>query len=103
VDDTEHEDDPRRDEDAFHDASSDEGDGKDFVLSPHDRIEHDGGSDIRDDEQELEEGSQVDPVVLAATGDVSAGSSRTVWKRARAAMEVTNVSKKSAPKMRAIL
>lgn len=37
---------------------------------PRDRVEDDGGPDVRDDEKQLEEGSQVNLVVLAAPGDV---------------------------------
>src|SRR4029078_3419878 len=46
-------------------------DGEGLVLTPRDRVEDDGCSDVRDDEQEFEEGSQVDLVVLPATGDVA--------------------------------
>jgi hypothetical protein len=34
------------------------------------RVEHDGRSDVREHEKELQEGPQVDLVVLAPTGDV---------------------------------
>ena len=71
ADDAEHEDDPARDEDALDDSSSDVADREELVLSPHDRVEHDGRSDVGDDQQELQERAQVDLVVLAVTGDVS--------------------------------
>jgi hypothetical protein len=71
ADDAEHEDDPRRQEDAFDDSSCNIADGEDLVLPPRDRIEHDGRTDVRDDEEELQERAQVDLVVLPATGDVT--------------------------------
>ena len=37
---------------------------------PRDRVEDDGRSDVRDNQQELQERPQVDLVVLAAAGDV---------------------------------
>ncbi len=46
------------------------GGGQGLVLPPRDRVEHDGRSDVREDEKELQEDSQLDLVVLAATGDV---------------------------------
>src|SRR5215203_4208865 len=70
ADDPEHKDDPARNEDALNDSSSDVADREEFVLSPHDRIENNSRSDIGDDEQQLQEGTQVDLAVLPATGDV---------------------------------
>jgi hypothetical protein len=67
----EHEDDPGREEDALDDSSGDISDREEFVLSPHDRVEHDGRSHVREDEKEVQEGSEVDLVVLSATGDVA--------------------------------
>ena len=65
ADNAEDEDDPDRNEDGLDDSRRDVADRECFVLSSRDRIESDGGSDIRDDEQELQEGSQVDLAVLA--------------------------------------
>lgn len=62
---------PGRDEDALDDSSGDVADGQEFVLSPHDRVEHDGRSDVREDEKEVQEGSEVDLAVLPATRDVA--------------------------------
>jgi hypothetical protein len=62
---------PARNEDALDDSSSDVADGEELVLSPRDRVEHNGRPDVRDDEQELQERAQVDLVVLAATSDVT--------------------------------
>ena len=71
ADDAEDEDDSARDEDGFDDPRRDVTDREQFVLSPHDRVEHNGGSDIRDDQQQLQEGAKVDLAVLPVTGDVS--------------------------------
>ena len=68
--DSEHEDDPHRDEDALDDSSTDVADREGLVLPPRDRVEDDGRSDVRDDEEELQESAQVDLVVLPATSDV---------------------------------
>src|SRR5688572_4860362 len=67
---SEHEDDPRSDEDALDDSSGDVTDGDGLVLPPRDRVEHNSRSNVREDEKELQEGSQIDLVVLAPTGDV---------------------------------
>ena len=71
ADNAEDEDDADRDEDGLDDPSSDVADRECFVLPPGDRVEGDGRSDVRDDEKELQERSQVDLVVLAVTGDVA--------------------------------
>jgi hypothetical protein len=42
-----------------------------FALSPDDREDYDGGADIRDDQQQLQERAEVDSVVLAGTRDVA--------------------------------
>jgi hypothetical protein len=42
-----------------------------FALSPDNREDHDGGADVRDDEQQLREHPERDLVVLPAAGDVS--------------------------------
>ena len=64
----ENEDDPRRNEDALDDPRTRRSRWPGLVLPPRDRIEHYGRSDVREDEKELQEGSQVNLVVLAATG-----------------------------------
>ena len=68
--DPEHEDDAGRDEHALHHASGDIAEREDLVLPPHDRVQDNGRADVRDDQQELEEHSEIDLVVLAAAGDV---------------------------------
>ena len=68
--DPEHEDDAGCDEHALHQTSGDIAEGEDLVLPPQDRVHHDGCPDVRDDEQQLEEHSEIDLAVLAATGDV---------------------------------
>ena len=103
ADDAEHEDDPGRDEDGLDDPRGDVADGEGLVLPPRDRVEDDGGADVREDEQELQERSQVDLVVLPAAAMYPAGSSRTGWKRASAAIEVMNVMMNSTPKIRPCL
>jgi hypothetical protein len=40
-------------------------------LPPHDRNDHDGGADVRDDEQQLQQGREKDPLVVPCTGDVA--------------------------------
>ena len=70
ADDAEDEDDPRRNEDGLDDASTDVADREVLVLPPRNRVEHNRRGDVRKDEEKLEEGSQVDLVVLPATGDV---------------------------------
>ena len=62
---------PARDEDALDDSSCDVADGEDLALPPRDRVEHDGRSDVRDDEEELQQRGQVDLGVRSATGDVA--------------------------------
>ena len=71
--DPEHEDDAGRDEGALDETSGDVAEGKDLVLPPEDRVHDDSGSDVRDDEQQLQERPEIDLVVLAATGDVAGG------------------------------
>src|SRR6478672_5187595 len=71
--DTEHEDDPARDEDGLHDSRSDVADCEGFVLPPRNRVEGNSRSDAGDYEEELQESAQVDLVVPAATGDVPDG------------------------------
>ncbi len=71
TDDSEHEDDSHRDEGGLDDPCADVADRQRLVLTPCDRVEGNGRSDVRDDEQELEEGSQIDLIVLPPTCDVS--------------------------------
>ena len=71
ADEAEHEDDPRRDEDALDDPRRDVADGEDLALPPSDRVEHDRSSDVRDDEKELQEGTQADLAVPPITGEVT--------------------------------
>jgi hypothetical protein len=47
ADDAEHEDDPRRDEDALDDSRRDVADGQGLVLPPRDRVENDRRSDVQ--------------------------------------------------------
>ena len=68
--DPEHEDDPGGEEDALDDPGGDVADGEDLALPPRDRVEDDGRSDVREDEKKLQEGPQVNLVVLPATSDV---------------------------------
>jgi hypothetical protein len=70
ADDSEHEDDPHRNEGAFDDSSSDVADRERLVLTPRDRVEDDGRADVRDDEEELQKSTQINLVVLPATSDV---------------------------------
>ena len=51
-------------------ARGDVAEGEDLVLPPQDRVDHDGCPDVRDDQQELEEHSEIDLAVLAATGNI---------------------------------
>ena len=55
------------------DAGSEEPHGQRLVLAPEGRERHDGGADVRDDEQQLEEGRQVDAGIDAATGEYPEG------------------------------
>ena len=56
--------------DALDQTRGDVADREELVLPPHDRVDHDGCADVRDDQQELEEHAEVDLVVLTAAGDV---------------------------------
>ena len=40
-------------------------------LPPHDRHDHDRGADVRDDEQQLQQSAEQDPLVVPCTGDVA--------------------------------
>ena len=59
------------DEGAFDDTSRDVAKGEDFVHPLDDGIEHDGGADVGDDEDQLQERAQGHAVVGAATDDVA--------------------------------
>jgi hypothetical protein len=59
------------DEDAFDDTSRDIAQSEDFVNPLEDGIEHDGGADVRNDEDQLQERSREHAVVGAATEDVA--------------------------------
>jgi hypothetical protein len=52
-DDPEHRDDADEDERALEKAGGHIAERELFVLSPDDREDHDGGTDVRDDEQQL--------------------------------------------------
>jgi hypothetical protein len=73
--DSEHEDDSGRDKNGLDDSRVDVADREGLVLTPCDRVEGDGRSDVRDDEKELQERSQIDLVVLPLTCMYPAGSS----------------------------
>src|SRR4028118_1238332 len=59
------------DEDAFHDTSRDVAEDEDFVLPLEDRVKHDGGAYVGDDEDQLQERSKGHAVVGAAPEDVA--------------------------------
>ena len=42
-----------------------------LVPAPHDRDDHDRGADVRDDQQQLQERAEEDPVVVPGTRDVA--------------------------------
>jgi len=58
------------DEGRFNDSSHDIAKRERFVLPPEDREQHDGGADVGDDEDHLEERSESDAVVGAGADDV---------------------------------
>src|SRR5215211_4946205 len=59
------------DEDAFNDTSRDIAESEDFVNPLEDGEQHNGGADVRDDEEQLQERSREHAVVGAATDDVA--------------------------------
>ena len=67
---------------------------------PNDWIDHDGGADVRDYEQKFQEPAEQDPVVLPGTEDVRNGVAENRLRNA-AGIDVTNVIRKSTPKIRA--
>jgi hypothetical protein len=73
------------------------------VLPFHDRIDHDGRADVRDDQEQLQEGSEEDPVIGAAVRDVADGIVQDRLERISAGIDVTIVIRYSSPKIRAIL
>src|SRR4029079_6932938 len=70
ADDSDHEDDAARDEDALEDSRSHVANREGFVLPPRNRVEDNSRSDSGDDEEELQQSAQVDLVVLPAACDV---------------------------------
>src|SRR5918994_4669746 len=61
------------DEDAFHDASRDVAEREDLVLPLEERDQHNGGADVRDDQDQFQERAKVDAVVGTGSGDVALG------------------------------
>jgi hypothetical protein len=59
------------DEDAFDDTGSDLSEGEDFVDSLEDGPQHDGGADVGDDEDQLQERAKGHASVGACTYDVA--------------------------------
>ena len=72
-DDPEHRDDADEDEGAFEQPRGHVADREVFVAAPHDRDDHDRGADVGDDQQQLEEGAEEDPLVVSGAGDVADG------------------------------
>jgi hypothetical protein len=58
------------DEDALNETSRDIPHREAFVDPPEDRKQHDGGADVRDDKQDLQEHAEEDPLVGARAEDV---------------------------------
>ena len=58
------------DEHAFHDTGGDVAEGEALVLPLEDREQHDGGADVGDDDDHLEERSEGDAAVGAGADDV---------------------------------
>ena len=65
--------DAEEDEHALEDAGGHIPERELFALPSAYRVEHDGGADVRDDEQQLEERSEQDPVVVSGARDVPDG------------------------------
>ena len=59
------------DEGGFDEAGRDKAEGEDFVLPLEDRKQREGGADVGDDEEHLQERSQQHAGVGAGTGDVA--------------------------------
>ena len=94
---------PHADEDGLHDASTDVADGEDLVLSPGDRVQHDGRPDVRDDEKKLQKRAQLDRRVRPATGDVPRRVIESGHVEKAAGIDVRNVMTNSTPKIRAVV
>ena len=91
---------PAGDEDALDDPSGDVPDGEGLALPSRDRIEDNRSSDVRDDEQELQERCQVDLVVLSATRDVPGWVVEHGLEERERRIDVMNVTMNRTPKMR---
>ena len=95
--------DPHCNEDGLDDSSRDEADRQAFVLPLRDRIEDDACSDVREDEEELQDDREVETLSFPSPPMYAAGSSRTDWKRRYAGIDVTNVTMNSTPNIRPCL
>jgi hypothetical protein len=93
----------RRDEDALNDPSRDIADGEGLVLPTSDRVEHDGCSDVRDDEEELQECTQADLGVLPFPGEVTGRVVENGLKKKRSGDRCEDVMTNITPKIRAVL
>jgi hypothetical protein len=67
----EHEDDSGGNEDAFDDSRGDVAECENLALSPCDRVEDDGRSDVGDDEKKLQQHGHVDQIVVPAASEVT--------------------------------
>jgi len=67
--DSEHRNDADEDERAFEDPRRHVTDRQPFELPPHDRDDHDCGSDVRDDQQQLQQRAEVDLVDVPRARD----------------------------------
>jgi hypothetical protein len=79
------------DEDALHDPSRDVAERENLVLPLEEWNQHDGGADVRDDQDQLQERPEVDAVVRTGSGDVALRIVENGLKRASAAIEVAKV------------
>ena len=70
-DDADHGDDADEDERAFDDARGHEAERQLLVLSPQDREDHDCGTNVGDDQQQLQEGAEQDLLVVPGSRDVA--------------------------------
>jgi hypothetical protein len=61
------------DKDALHDAGRDVSEREDVILPLQERIHHESGADVRDDQEQLQERPPEDLVVGAAVRDVADG------------------------------
>ena len=67
--DRDHREDADEDERALDDPRRHVADRKVFELAPHDRDDDDGGSDVRDDQEKLQQRAEVDLVDVARARD----------------------------------